>query len=206
MIYNNSYVSYVYLEGGWQMPPKARIQKEHILQAAFTLVREEGIDSLNARKIASELGCSTQPIFGYYKTMNDLKRELYQFVETYHNQYFNQVMVDENFYVNVGITYVDFALEEPNLFRVLFMSDSFSGKKITHFVTDNCNEHITSNLPETVNVNSANSQKLYTNMWLYAHGIASMVVTNNLQISKDEIKNMMTEVFQALNNKYNGGK
>ena len=40
---------------------------------------------------------------------------------------------------------------------------------------------------------------------LYAHGIASMVVTNHLQISNDEIKSMMTEVFQALNNQYNGG-
>ena len=151
------------------------------------------------------LVCSTQPIFGYYKTMDDLKSELYQFIETYHNQYFNQVIVDDNIYINVGMTYVNFALEEPHLFRALFMSDGFSNKKISDFVTDDSNEHIASNLPETVNLESIHSQKLYTNMWLYAHGIASMVVTNHLQISKDEIKSMMTEVFEALNNQYNGG-
>lgn len=187
------------------MPPKSRIQKEHVLQAAFTLVRKEGPKSLHARRIAKELGCSTQPIFGYYKTMDDLKREVYQYIETYHNQYFNQVKVDDNIYVNVGMTYVNFALEEPHLFRALFMSDGFSDKKISDFVTDDSNEHIASNLPETVNIESISSQKLYTNMWLYAHGIASMVVTNQLQISKDEIKSMMTDVFQALNNQYNGG-
>ena len=37
------------------MPPKARIQKEHILQAAFTLVRKEGLNSLHARGVANEL-------------------------------------------------------------------------------------------------------------------------------------------------------
>ena len=187
------------------MPPKARIQKEDILQAAFTLVRKEGLNSLHARGVANELGCSTQPIFGYYKTMDDLKSELYQFIEAYHSQYFNQVIVDDNIYINVGMTYVNFALEEPHLFRALFMSDGFSNKKISDFVTNDSNEHIASNLPETVNLKSIHSQKLYTNMWLYAHGIASMVVTNHLQISKDEIKSMMTEVFEALNNQYNGG-
>jgi AcrR family transcriptional regulator len=193
------------VEGGWQMPPKARIQKEDILQAAFTLVRKEGLNSLHARGVANELGSSTQPIFGYYKTMDDLKSELYQFIESYHNQYFNQIIVDDNIYINVGMTYVNFALEEPHLFRALFMSDSFSNKKISDFVTDDSNEHIASNLPETVNLESIHSQKLYTNMWLYAHGIASMVVTNHLQISKDEIKSMVTEVFEALSNQYNGG-
>ena len=38
------------------MPPKARIQKEDILQAAFTLVRKEGLNSLHARGVANELG------------------------------------------------------------------------------------------------------------------------------------------------------
>jgi AcrR family transcriptional regulator len=146
------------------MSPKTTIQKEHILQAAFTLVRKEGINSLHARRIANELGCSTQPIFGYYKTMIDLKKELYQFVERYQNQYFNKVIVDDNLYVNVGMTYINFALEEPHLFRVLFMSDGFSNKKISDFVTEDSNEHIASNLPETFNIESIHSQKLYTNM------------------------------------------
>ena len=47
------------------MPPKARIEKEHILQAAFTLVRKEGLNSLHARGIAHELGCSTKPFLDF---------------------------------------------------------------------------------------------------------------------------------------------
>jgi AcrR family transcriptional regulator len=187
------------------MPPKTKIQKENILDAAITLVRKEGMEGLNARRLSSELGCSTQPIFSYYKTMDDLKKDVFEFIETYHNNYFNNVIVKENIYVDVGITYVDFALEEPNFFRLLFMSESFSGKKITDYITGDSNQHIKSNIPKTVNINSDTSQMLYTHMWLYSHGIASMLVTNKIQISKDEIKNMISEVFQSLNNKYNGG-
>jgi hypothetical protein len=107
--------------------------------------------------------------------------------------------------VNVGIAYVDFALEKPNFFRVLFISESFSGKKITDFITEDCNQHIKSNIPKTANMNSDTSQMLYTHMWLYSHGIASMLVSNQIQIAKEEIKNMISEVFQSLNHKYNGG-
>lgn len=188
------------------MPPKVKVKKGDILKAAFTLVREEGMDSLNARRIACELGCSTQPIYGSFQTMNDLKKDVLQLIEKYHNHYFDKVVVDENFYVNVGITYVDFALEEPNFFRLLFMSESFSGKQLTDFITTDLNQYIKSNIPETVDMRSVSSQMLFTNMWLFAHGIASLLVTNNLLISKEEIKNMMSEVFQALNNKYSGGK
>ena len=44
------------------MPPKARITRDMILDAAFDLVRAEGHEALNVRTLAKRLGCSTQPI------------------------------------------------------------------------------------------------------------------------------------------------
>ena len=40
------------------MPPKTRIQKEDIIQVAFDIVRAEGLEALNARRIAKELNLS----------------------------------------------------------------------------------------------------------------------------------------------------
>ena len=83
------------------------------------------------------------------------------------------------------------------------MSESFSGKQLTDFITTDPNQYIKQY--------SGNSRyevsfftMLFTNMWLFAHGIASLLVTNNLLISK-EIRNMMSEVLST-NNKYSGGK
>lgn len=44
------------------MPPKAKITKEMIVDAGVELVRESGIEHVNARAVAERLGCSTQPV------------------------------------------------------------------------------------------------------------------------------------------------
>ena len=44
------------------MPPKAKITKEMIIDAAFEITRESGIEAVNARTISEKLGCSTQPV------------------------------------------------------------------------------------------------------------------------------------------------
>ena len=43
-------------------------------------MRREGIEALNARAIAKELGGSTQPIFRLFTNMEDLHRELILYV------------------------------------------------------------------------------------------------------------------------------
>ena len=55
------------------MPPKVKITKENIIQAAMDIVRNAGADALNARNIAAKLDCSTQPIFSNFATMDQLR-------------------------------------------------------------------------------------------------------------------------------------
>ena len=54
------------------MPPKVKITKEEITAAALELLRQRGMEAINARAVAKELGCSTQPIFSNYSTMTGL--------------------------------------------------------------------------------------------------------------------------------------
>lgn len=55
------------------MPPKTKVSKEEILSAAVELVRQNGENALNARNIARNLGCSTQPIFSNFIGMDELR-------------------------------------------------------------------------------------------------------------------------------------
>ena len=52
------------------MPPKIRITKESIVATAVDLVRRDGAGAINARTIAKELSCSTQPVFSNFATMD----------------------------------------------------------------------------------------------------------------------------------------
>ena len=59
------------------MARKETITKEDIMQAAFEILQEEGIEQVTARKLAAKANCSTQPIFRVYKNMEELTEELF---------------------------------------------------------------------------------------------------------------------------------
>ena len=58
------------------MPPKSKINKQDILTSSLEIIRKSGFEEVNARSIAKEMNCSTNPIFRVYKNMDELKEEL----------------------------------------------------------------------------------------------------------------------------------
>ena len=57
------------------MPPKIRFGREDIVSAALEIIREQGIEGVNARAVAARLGCSTQPLFREFESMEQIKEE-----------------------------------------------------------------------------------------------------------------------------------
>ena len=66
------------------MAPKVRITKDDIINASIDIIKREGLDALNARAVASALGCSTQPVFSNFATMEELLRAV---LESSHRLY-----------------------------------------------------------------------------------------------------------------------
>ena len=48
------------------MPPKPKFTREQLVDAAFELVREQGVDALVARELAKRLNTTTTPIFTFF--------------------------------------------------------------------------------------------------------------------------------------------
>lgn len=69
------------------MPPIKKYKKEDIVGVTYLLIKEEGLESVNARKIASKLGCSVQPIFHNFTTMEELLTEVYQKIYSKYQEY-----------------------------------------------------------------------------------------------------------------------
>ena len=59
------------------MPAKAKVTKEMIVDAAFAIAREAGVERINARTVSERLHCSTQPVMYHFATMEALKRTVY---------------------------------------------------------------------------------------------------------------------------------
>lgn len=55
------------------MPPKVKVTKEMVLNAAFEITRADGIEAVNAKNVAAYLKCSTQPVMYNFATIEELK-------------------------------------------------------------------------------------------------------------------------------------
>lgn len=182
------------------MPPKSKVKEEDILQAAFILTRTDGFESVNARNIAKKLDCSTHPIFRVYKNMSVLKQKLYLYIEEYYNQYIESKMEGENVFLSIGLAYLDFASEESNLFKMLFMSNSIEVMDFMELIDSEENQQVIYAITRLAQVDEKKARKIYINTWLFAHGIAAMLATNNLTISSEKKEELLKDAFISFKN------
>lgn len=177
------------------MPPKVKITEDAILEASVQLIREHGFECFNARDLAKNLNCSTQPIFWKFKNMDELKKASYKKVEEIYNQYMIDGMRESNSFRGMGLAYINFARHEKNLFKLLFMSDSIEVKSVFEMIEGDDNLEIIQMISKMTELNKENSKQLYINIWLVTHGIASMFATNSCNFTDTEIETILEDSF-----------
>lgn len=178
------------------MPPKVKIAKEAIIKAAFYLLKEHGIGEVNARALAKRLNCSIQPIFRTFRTMENLKVELYRHVD----QVFEKFMEDgmqkhPNAFRGMGLSYIEFAKTEKYLFKFLFMNDVFKGKNLIQMIKEESNQEIIGLISTRTELTFHDAQDLFFNIWLVTHGIASLMATNDCDLKADQIETILSDAF-----------
>ena len=106
------------------MPSSPKIKKDDMLQAALELVSKNGYAALNIKAVARELGCSTAPISWQFGGMDGLREELIPFAEQYvEDKYYSRNENELATFEQKGKGTIDLALENPNLFRFLYMGE-----------------------------------------------------------------------------------
>lgn len=181
------------------MPTKVRITKNMILDTAFDIARSGGLEDVSNREIASRLGCSIRPIYYQFKNTDELKGELYAKIEKYFYTYLMDNMRDDiPPYKQVGINYIRFAREESHLFRILFMSET--NLLPMGFVTKDEDDFrkLAKFIKFSTKLSDDDIKTFHVRMWLFAHGIASLVASNTVVFSDTQIEKLLSYEFQAL--------
>lgn len=187
------------------MPPKIKITRENIITVSLDVIREYGAEALNARAIAKELNCSTQPIFSNYSTMEDLRSDVMQAAKQLYQRYIEVGMKDSDYpqYKASGIYYIKFAKEEKELFKLLFMRDR-SQEEIKQERED------VSELLHLISADTGMSlddaYMFHIEMWIFVHGIATMIATSYLNWDWEIISRMMTDAYQGVKERYKSRK
>ena len=181
------------------MPTKIRISKDMILDAAFEIVRKDGMEKLSNRELANKLNCSIRPIYYQFENVEEMQKELYLKIEQYFYKFILDNMVEEiPKYKQVGINYIKFAKKEKKLFQTLFMTDV--GLTPDAFVSKAGEDYkeIEKFIKISANIKEEDIKDFHTKMWIFCHGIATLVANDTIKLTDNQIQDLLSCEFQAL--------
>lgn len=184
------------------MPPKAKITRQMILDTALELTRQAGFEAVNARSIAGKLQCSTRPLFTCYENMEQLKSEFLAFAYEYYERYVAAYRAGSGVGPGPGLllplSYVEFARQEPNLFRLLFISDmDLALHRPQDFYKERGNEKKAAAFARALDLDPERAKVVFLDLFLYTHGIAVLAATNKLTLGERDVENMVANVLSA---------
>lgn len=188
---------------GKEVARKESITIEKISDTAFLMAREEGIESITARKLAAKTGCSTQPIFRVYKNMDELWTAVYnRTVDFFVEFYENYPQVSKIPFSRLGMAYIDFAREEKYLFRLLFDSDIKEGipKKSMYEILNGKSANVVSEINYAKAHGCREPMEVFMRMWIFIHGAACMALTGDNDLTKDDTLELIARCYNAFLN------
>ncbi|MDO4275474.1 MAG: TetR/AcrR family transcriptional regulator [Eubacteriales bacterium] len=182
------------------MPPKAKISREMILDTVLGITRETGFEAVNARRIADKLQCSTRPIFTCYENMDELKCNFLAFAYEYYEQYVTNYGQSAGVspYLILPLSYIEFAREEPQLFKLLFISDmDLNMAEAKDFYLESGNEKRAAVFSKTIGIDLEYGKTIFLDLFLYSHGIAVLTATGKLALDRESAKRMVINTLSA---------
>lgn len=178
------------------MPPTVRFTRDAVLHAACQLMRREGMEALNARAIAKELGGSTQPIFRLFTNMEDLHRELILYVARQFQAHAEEDMAQSDSpYIQLCTTYLLYGRDEPELFKLLFMRDRVSEGQYS----DQTNFALVFNIiKKETPLDDETALRFFERTWLFIHGLAVCIATKYIPCQDERyLISMVKEAYNA---------
>lgn len=167
------------------MPKKAIFTREQIINKAFEMLEKKGLEDITARNLAKALKSSPAPIYGFFSSMDELKKELIDRAKDLFLDYVKREKTELPF-LNIGVGIVTFAREEKQLFRSIFLRENSYAGLIQEF-KEIIQEEIAADerfddLPDEI------KEALFIDCWTYAHGLGTLVCTGYFEGTDEFIR------------------
>ena len=176
------------------MPPSVKCTKEEIVNAALQVVREKGTAALTTRQIAAVLGVSTRPIFTYFQNMQQMQEAVRQAAQALYHSYIKKGLEQVHPFIGLGEQYIRFATQEPELYRLLFLPLAPGSENKAMEEMERTQNLVLEFLQQIYQLDEAAAKRFFRDVWLVAHSLAALIVTNCCPYSPEEIRQILTSV------------
>ena len=179
------------------MPPSKKFQRDHIISATYEIVKSEGLQAINARRIAKELNSSVQPIYLNFSTMEELKNAVIEKISHTYVEYMWQGAAGEKPYQGMGMAYIQFARDYPNFFKILFMTESNLTPDC--FIQNDIMGNDVLQKGRTFTGLSLEEQKrFHLKVWVFTHGIATLAATSTVKFTDEDILELLSSTVREM--------
>ena len=176
------------------MPKKPTTTKEAMIDGSFQLIREQGYEALTVRNLASFLGCSTQPIMYQFPDTEVLKDLTYRKADAFHSEY----ILAAGDLLEIGIRYIRFAEEEPQLFRFLFQSSRFSGLSLGDLIRAPEAADVLAAVRMKEEMTAEEAAAFFEPLVAVVHGYASLIANNGMKYDPDAIRRALMMIAEGM--------
>lgn len=181
------------------MPPRAKFTKEHIAQVAFDLVRQDGINALTARNLGKHLGSSYCPIFTLFENMQEVQDAVLAKANALYNRYIAEGLNQEVAFIGVGKQFIKFAMDEPQLFQIMFMQRDCV-IDFEQYIPDTRENYplVMKSLTQPYGLTDEQAERVYQHLVIYTLGIGMLCSRKVCMFTDEQVVNLFTEVFHSL--------
>ena len=176
------------------MPRKPATTKEAMVEGAFQLIRDKGHEFLTVRNLAAFLGCSTQPVMYQFPNLDMLRDLAYQKADSFHSEY----ILSGGDLLGIGLRYIRFAEEEPQLFRFLFQSGRFSGFSLEELIRSPETADVLAVVGSEEGLSAENAAAFFEPLAAVVHGYASLIANNAMKYDPEAIKKALITIAGGL--------
>ena len=174
--------------------PKQKITKEMVVDAAFQLAREGGMERVLVKDIAARLGCSVQPIYSYCRSMDSLRREVSRRVSAFVRDYLAQ---DGGGFQSTGQAYVRLAREEPELFKIFTLHPREGVACLDDLYRTEAAPGMAEAIAGELGLDTQAARRLHLNMMIYTIGLGAIFSVSEPGIPAEEVYTWQGQAYQA---------
>ena len=177
--------------------PKQRITKETVVNAAFEIARNSGMEQVMVKNIADKIGCSVQPIYSYCKNMDSLRQDVVEQTNRFIQEYIAAHIDKDDLFRSTGRLYIRLAQEEPHLFRIFILHQRKGISSLNDLYQSETNPHVAEVIASDLHISVAQAKQLHLNMLIYTIGIGTIFSVTTPGISADEIYAQQEAAYEA---------
>lgn len=189
------------------MPPKQKITREMLLIHAYQIAKEQGIAAVTSRSVANAVGCSIQPVFSQFPTMEELRQATFDYVCQVSVAEVLAFKEEPVFFARTTKWVIDLARKRPNLFQLIYLSNGFRQNTLLDAMMNyENNQEMITKMTEVYGLDAEACKDILMRSLLMLVGAGAMICFNHMEFQDEQIMRMMKQTVADMVQGAKGGK